>query len=49
MSQGSWGWMCRVSSRWITWGVGSKVGEVTGGQANALGFMLGGKEQSERN
>ena len=41
--------MCKMSSlNWITWGVGSKVGEVTGGQANAPGFYAkGGKEQSD--
>lgn len=41
--------MCKMSSlNWITWGVGSKVGEVTGGQANALGFYAkGGEEQSD--
>ena len=41
--------MCKMSSlNWITWGVGSKVGEVTGGQDNAPGFYAkGGKEQSD--
>lgn len=35
------------SFNWITWGVGGKVGEVTG-QANALGFSAkSGKEQSD--
>ena len=39
--------MCKMSSlNWITWGIGYKVEEVTGGQANALGFYAkGGKEQ----
>ena len=41
--------MCKMSSlTWITWGIGYKVEEVTGGQANALGFYAkGGKEQSD--